>query len=149
MMPIGRQGDPRVCNDQLAYISQGSILVDEKSSNDQIANLNVGPRVQDNLKLSPSGKYLLFWLDGSGNSCYLWSIDTQTVYRLDGFGYYIKDSPDGHFKGTATSPFGPPVQAPLSQFSTLVTSSAASGAFLQMDDTLLQLTCIVESNHGT
>ena len=91
------QGDPRVRNDRVAYISDGSILVDEKSSNNRIANLNVGPRVRDDLKLSSSGKSISFWLDDSYDS-YLWSIDTQTVYRLDGsFGYDVQDSPDGHY----------------------------------------------------
>ena len=91
------QGDPRVRSDRVAYISGGSILVDEKSSNNRIANLNVGPRVRDILQLSRSGKYISFELHGSYH-CYLWSIDTQTVYRLDGFfGFGVQDSPDGHY----------------------------------------------------
>ena len=73
------QGDPRVCNDQVAYISQGSILLDEKSSSNQIAKLNVGPRLQEDPILSPSGKHISFWQDGSDDG-YLWNIDTQTVY---------------------------------------------------------------------
>ena len=99
------QGDPRVRNDmhnRVAYVSEGSILVDEKSSNNRIANINVGPRLREDFNLSPSGKYILFRLDGAGNSCYLWCIDTQTVYRLDGFGYDIKDSPDGHYVAIET-----------------------------------------------
>ena len=90
------QGDPRVRSDRVAYISGGSILVDEKSSNNRIATLNVGPRLPSGLRSSPSGKYISFRLAGLGDG-YLWSIDTQTVFRLDGFGYYIKDSPDGHY----------------------------------------------------
>ena len=91
------EGDPRVRNDRMAYISEGSILVDEKSSNTRIANLIVGAWVRDDLKLSPSGKYILFRLDDLHDR-YLWSIDTQTVYRLSGsFGYDVQDSPDGRY----------------------------------------------------
>ena len=68
-----------MCNDQVAYISQGSILLDEKSSSNQIAKLNVGPRLQEDPILSPSGKHISFWQDGSDDG-YLWNIDTQTVY---------------------------------------------------------------------
>ena len=90
------EGDPRVRNDWMAYISEGSILVDEQSSNTRIANMNVGPRVPGDLELSPSGKYILFRLVLYDH--YLWSIDTQTVYRLDSsLGYDIKDSPDGRY----------------------------------------------------
>ena len=90
------QWTPRVRNDRVANVSEGSILVDEKPSNNRIANLNVGPRIRHYLKLSPSGKYILFQLDGSYDR-YLWSIDTQTVFRLDGYGHDVKDSPDGHY----------------------------------------------------
>ena len=94
------QWDPRVRNEmhnRVAYISEGSILVDEKPSHNRIANLNVGPRVRHNLNLSSSGKHISFWLAASDDG-YLWSIDTQTVYRLDGpFGHDVKDSPDGHY----------------------------------------------------
>ena len=90
------RGDPQVRNNRVAYTSEGSILVDEKSSNNRIATLYVGPRLQHGFYLSPSGKYILFRLDVSGDN-YLWSIDTQTVYRLDGYAYSVKDSPDGHY----------------------------------------------------
>ena len=98
------QGDSRVRNkmhDRVAYTSEGSILVDEKSSNTPIANLHVGPRLQDDLKLSPSGKSISFRLGGSDGS-YLWNIDTQTVYRLDKSLYLLGFwgrywSPDGHY----------------------------------------------------
>ena len=67
-------------HNQVAYRSRGSILVDEKSSNTCIANLNVGPGLQGGPMLSPSGKSVLFWLDSSYDC--LWNINTQTVYRL-------------------------------------------------------------------
>ena len=98
------QGYPRVRNrmhNRVAYRSEGSILVDENSSNTRIANSNVRPRLQGDPMLSSSGKSILFHVDGSHNSC-LWNIDTQTVYRLDQSisisNYWGKDwSPDGHY----------------------------------------------------
>ena len=84
-------------HNRVAYISNGSILVDERSSNGWIVNLYVGARVRYNLKLSSRGTFILFWPDMPSDS-YLWSINTQTVYRLDSSsGYCVKDSPDGHY----------------------------------------------------
>ena len=79
------QGDPRERNkmhNRVAYTSEGSILVDEKSTNTRVANLHVRPRFEEDLMLSPSGKSVSFRLHSSHESC-LWNIDTQTVYRLD------------------------------------------------------------------
>ena len=94
------QGDPQVCNkmhNRVAYRSEGSILVDEKPSNNRVASLNVGPRLRDDLELSSRGKHVSFRLAGSYDR-YLWSIDTQTVFRL---GHsprnHVQDSPDGHY----------------------------------------------------
>jgi len=79
------QGDPRVhseTHNRVAYISEESIFVDEKSSNTNVASLNVGSDPQEDFMMSPSGKFISFRLLGSNDS-YLWNIATQTVYRLD------------------------------------------------------------------
>ena len=151
--------DPRWSNEMhnlMLQVIEGAILVLEESSDTRIANLYVGPRVKD-VVLLPSGKSVSFELHGSDES-YLWIIGTQTVYRLDASflvhqirsdlyshatDHYIADQREDDL------PFGTPVQAPLCQFSTLVPPSGANGAFLQMDDTLLQLTSMVKLNYGT
>ena len=96
------QEEPRVRNDmhnRVAYLSEGAILVDEESSNNRIANLNVGRTLPYNLRLSPSGTSMSFRVHGSDDR-YLWNIETQTVYRLDNpFGHDVHDSPDGHYVG--------------------------------------------------
>src|SRR5258708_27127235 len=69
-------------HNQVAYISEESIFVDEKSSNTHIASLNVGGRHPEDFMLSPSGQFISLWLPHSNNS-YLWNINIQTVYRLE------------------------------------------------------------------
>jgi len=102
--PNGWQGDPRVHNEthnRVACISEESIFVDEKSSNTRVASLNVDLKPQEDFMLSPSGKSISFRLPSSNDS-FLWNIDTQTVYRLDGSlcnqtSYGREWSPDGHY----------------------------------------------------
>ena len=98
------QGDPRVrikTHNRVAYVSRGSISVDDKSVNSCIASLNVGPQLREEFTLSRSGKSISFRLHTSRH-CFLWNIDTQTVYQLDRtlsdppfFG--TEWSPDGHY----------------------------------------------------
>ncbi len=98
------QGDPRVHNEthnRMVRISEESITVDEKSSNTRVASLNVGRKPQEDIMLSPNGKFVSFRLPRSIGS-YLWNIDTQTVYRLHGSLHYVvffgrEWSPDGHY----------------------------------------------------
>ena len=104
------QGDPRVrkeVHNRVAYISEGSILVDEKSSNTRIGNLNVGPGLREDLMLSPSGKSVSFRLSATNPyDNYLWNIDTQTVYPLKNLSILPgRDwSPDGHSIATRSQP---------------------------------------------
>ncbi len=97
------QDDPRVhkTHNRVACIFEGSIFVDEKSSNTRIASLNVGPKPQEDFMLSPGGKSISFRLPGSNDSC-LWNIDAQTVYRLNeslcNQRFYRREwSSDGHY----------------------------------------------------
>ena len=102
--PNGWQGDPRAhskTHNRVAYISEESIFVDEKSSNTRVASLNVGRRPREDFMLSPSGQFTSFRLPHSDDS-YLWDIDLQTVYRLDKSLYYRiffgrEWSPDDHY----------------------------------------------------
>ena len=103
------QGGPRVRNEvhnRVAYISEGSILVDDKSSNTRIAILYVGPGLEKDLMLSPSGKSISFRRDGPDHDfhsdTYLWNIDTQKVYQLESLIFLQRRdwSPDGHYIAT-------------------------------------------------
>src|SRR5258708_15174775 len=98
------QCDPHVHNktyNWVVYLSEGSILVDDKSSNTCIASLKVGSMSHYNLLLSPSGKFMLFWPTHS-DDCHLWTLAKQTVYQLENtleisFGREWEWSPDDHY----------------------------------------------------